>query len=40
MIYIFMAIMNLKKGNAIIKHNDDHRILMSFFIANMICKKK
>ena len=29
----------LKKGNAIIKHNDDHRILMSFFIANMICKK-
>ena len=30
---------NLKKGGAIIKHNDDHRILMSFFIANIICKK-
>ena len=30
---------NLKKGAAIIKHNNDHRILMSFFIANMICKK-
>ena len=30
---------NLKKGNAIIKHNEDHRILMSFFIANMICKR-
>ena len=30
---------DLKKGAAIIKHNDDHRILMSFFIANMICKK-
>ncbi len=29
----------LKKGGAIIKHNEDHRILMSFFIANMICKK-
>ena len=30
---------DLKKGNGIIKHNNDHRILMSFFIANMICKK-
>ncbi len=30
---------DLKKGAAIIKHNDDHRILMSFFISNMICKK-
>ncbi len=30
---------NLKKGSGIIKHNDDHRILMSFFISNMICKK-
>ena len=29
----------LKKGGGIIKHDDDHRILMSFFIANMICKK-
>ena len=29
----------LKKGGAIIKHDKDHRILMSFFIANMICKK-
>tara|TARA_Y100001935_G_C17286276_1_gene500566 strand:- start:424 stop:1722 length:1299 start_codon:yes stop_codon:yes gene_type:complete len=29
----------LKKGAAIIKHGNDHRILMSFFIANMICKK-
>ena len=29
----------LKEGAAIIKHNDDHRILMSFFIANYICKK-
>ena len=30
---------NLKKGGAIIKHSDDHRILMSFVIANIICKK-
>ena len=30
---------NLKRGAAVIRHNDDHRILMSFFIANMICKK-
>ena len=29
----------LKKGAAIIKHDNDHRILMSFFIANLICKK-
>ncbi len=30
---------DLKEGNAIIKHENDHRILMSFYIANMICKK-
>ena len=30
---------DLKKGAGIIKHDNDHRILMSFFIANMICKK-
>ena len=30
---------DLKKGSATIKHNHDHRILMSFFISNMICKK-
>ena len=30
---------DLKKGAAVIKHDNDHRILMSFFIANMICKK-
>jgi len=30
---------DLKKGGATIKHDSDHRILMSFFIANMICKK-
>ena len=30
---------DLKKGGAIIKHNQDHRILMSFFIANLICRK-
>ena len=29
----------LKNGDASITHNDDHRILMSFFIANIICKK-
>ena len=29
----------LKKGGAIIKHEYDHRILMSFYIANIICKK-
>ena len=29
---------NLKEGAAIIKHENDHRILMSFFISNMICK--
>ena len=30
---------NLKNGAAVIKHDNDHRILMSFFISNMICKK-
>ena len=30
---------DLKKGAGIIKHDNDHRILMSFIIANMICKK-
>ena len=30
---------DLKKGAGVIKHDDDHRILMSFFIANMICIK-
>jgi 3-phosphoshikimate 1-carboxyvinyltransferase len=30
---------DLKKGAGVIRHDDDHRILMSFFIANMICKK-
>ena len=30
---------DLKKGGGIIKHNGDHRILMSFYIANLICKK-
>ena len=29
----------LKEGGATIRHDDDHRILMSFYIANMICKK-
>ena len=29
----------LKKGGAIINHQNDHRILMSFFISNLICKK-
>ena len=29
----------LKKGAGIIKHDNDHRILMSFYISNMICKK-
>ena len=29
---------DLKKGGAIIKHNQDHRILMSF-CANLICRK-
>ena len=31
--------LNLKEGAAVIKHSDDHRILMSFFISNIICKK-
>ena len=30
---------DLKKGGGIIKHNGDHRILMSFYVANLICKK-
>ena len=30
---------DLKKGAGIIKHDNDHRILMSFYISNMICKK-
>ncbi len=30
---------DLKKGGANIRHNNDHRILMAFYIANMICKK-
>ena len=30
---------NLKKGNAKIIHNHDHRIVMAFYIANLICKK-
>ena len=30
---------NFKEGGAIIRHDHDHRILMSFFIANIICKK-
>lgn len=29
---------NLKNGGALIKHDDDHRIVMSFYISNMICK--
>tara|TARA_B100000989_G_C19522410_1_gene464898 strand:+ start:1564 stop:2862 length:1299 start_codon:yes stop_codon:yes gene_type:complete len=29
----------LKKGAANIVHKNDHRILMAFFIANLICKK-
>ncbi len=30
---------DLKKGAALIRHEKDHRILMSFFISNMICEK-
>lgn len=30
---------NLKKGGANIIHHHDHRIVMSFYIANLICKK-
>ena len=30
---------NLKEGGAVIRHDNDHRILMSFYIANMICEK-
>ena len=29
----------LKKGNAKIVHNHDHRIIMAFYIANLICEK-
>ena len=29
----------LKKGNAKIIHNHDHRIIMAFYIANLICEK-
>ena len=30
---------NLKKGGVKIIHHDDHRIVMSFYIANLICEK-
>ena len=30
---------NLKKGGAKIIHHNDHRIVMSFYIANLICQK-
>ena len=30
---------NLKKGGASIIHHHDHRIVMSFYIANLICEK-
>ena len=30
---------NLKKGGAKIIHHHDHRIVMSFYIANLICIK-
>ena len=29
----------LKKGGAIIDHHQDHRIVMSFYIANLVCLK-
>ena len=29
----------LKKGGAIIDHHQDHRIVMSFYIANLVCQK-
>ena len=29
----------LKKGGAKIIHHHDHRIVMSFYIANLICEK-
>ena len=38
-ICIFMVTPDFKEGGAIIRHDNDHRILMSFFIANIICKK-
>ena len=28
----------LKKGKAKILHNNDHRIVMAFYIANLICE--
>jgi 5-enolpyruvylshikimate-3-phosphate synthase len=30
---------NLKKGGATIVHHNDHRIVMSFYLANLICVK-
>ena len=30
---------DLKKGGASIVHHNDHRIVMSFYIANLICLK-
>ena len=30
----------LKKGNANIIHNHDHRIVMAFYVANLICEKR
>ena len=30
---------DLKKGGAKIIHNHDHRIVMSFYLANLICQK-
>ena len=30
---------NLKPGGSTIEHNNDHRILMAFYISNMICLK-
>ena len=30
----------LKKGNAKITHNHDHRIVMAFYVANLICEKR
>ena len=39
LICISMEILNLKKGGAKIIHHHDHRIVMSFYIANLICEK-
>jgi 3-phosphoshikimate 1-carboxyvinyltransferase len=30
---------NYKKGGAVIEHHQDHRIVMAFYIANLICSK-